>query len=147
MIRRFEQADAEDYYSMAREFYSSGASSRSISDDSLYTTFALITSNSPYVQGYIFEYEGEPVGYALITLTYSAEVGGLVILTNEAYVLPEYRGMGFCSEFIRYLEDMFAEKAKLLRLELEYTNLHAIELYQNMGFQAHRSMQMIKQLG
>lgn len=64
-------------------------------------TFDTILKGSPYADGVILEMDGKPVGYGLISLTYSGEVGGLSVLLEELYIREEYRSRRPWKELFR----------------------------------------------
>ena len=94
-----------------------------------------------YVRGYIFEYEGTPCGFALLSKTFSQEAGGFSITIEEIYIDPEYRSKGLATEFFDWLKNESC--AMRLRLEVEDYNKGAMRLYERMGFELLPYLQMV----
>lgn len=146
MIRKVEKRDRDIFIELVKEFYLSPAVLHPVPEQNYFTTFELITSNSPYADGYLFEHNGDVAGYGLTATTYSNEAGGPVIWLEEAYIRPQFRGLGMGSEFIRFVENKYQGTAMRLRLEVEPDNEDAIRLYKRLGFEPLPYDQMIKSL-
>ena len=117
-----------------------------IPDQHFHNAMDEILADSPYIKGYMFTMDGQNAGYALLGFTFSAEAGGLVILLEEAFVLPEFQGKGFGSELFAFVEKEFGGKARRLRLEVAPSNERAIRLYKRLGFTPLDYLQMHKDL-
>lgn len=146
MIRNVEKKDRDIFIKLVNEFYLSPAVLHPVPKENYSATFELITSGSPYANGYLFEHNGDIAGYGLTATTYSNEAGGLVIWLEEAYIRPKFRGLGLGSEFIRFIENKYQGTARRLRLEVEPDNEDAIRLYKRLGFAPLPYDQMIKSL-
>lgn len=144
MIRKINIKDKDIYIAMSKNFYRSDAVLHSIPDDNIHKTFEVIISGSPYVDGYIFEYNGEIAGYLLVSITYSNEAGGIVLWIEEVYILPEYQGNGFGKELLAFIERTYKNKVVRIRLEVEKSNQRVIKLYQKIGFTELNYLQMYK---
>ena len=144
MIRTITQQDYEEYMTMATEFYNSDAVLHSIPKSHIEKTFTEITTSDRYAEGYIFEYNGLSVGYALIAKTFSQEAGGIVIWIEELYVREEYRSKGMGKAFFDFIDKKTKDTAVRLRLEVEDENERAIALYEQMGFHRLNYSQMYK---
>jgi len=144
MIRKVEEKDRDIYIEMSKAFYRSDAVLHMIPEIHFLTTFDLIVTGSPYAEGYVFEYQDEVVGYTLLSFTYSNEAGGLVLLIEEVYILPDYQGHGFGQEFLAFLESTYRSKVALIRLEVEKSNKSALQLYRKMGFTKTEYIQLYK---
>ena len=134
MIRKMVPDDKGKYIAMSKEFYLSDAVLHDIPEDNFRKTFDVIISDSPYADGYVFDCEGDVAGYALLSFTYSNEAGGLVLLIEEVYILPEYQGMGLGREFLAFVEKTYRSEVALIRLEVEKSNKKALQLYKKVGF-------------
>ncbi|MBR5295143.1 MAG: GNAT family N-acetyltransferase [Clostridia bacterium] len=144
MIRKIKEKDRAVYLKMAKEFYQSDVVLSPVPDENLEKTFDLLIKGSPFADGFVFESEGEVVGYALLARTWSQEAGGEVIWIEEIYLAPEHRGEGFGKAFFRYLETDFAPSARRFRLEVEKENKKAVSLYHSLGFEFFPYDQMKK---
>ena len=145
MIRPITSNDYQEYLSMATEFYNSDAVLHPIPESYIEKTFYEFTTSNTYAQGYLFEYEGEPAGYALLAKTYSQEAGGIVIWIEELYVRPRYQNKGIGREFFDYLDKITYDSVARLRLEVEDDNKKAIALYERLGFNPLNYSQMVKE--
>lgn len=134
MIRKMLPEDKDRYIAMSRGFYNTDAVLHDIPEENLYRTFAVVISDSPYTDGYIFEHEGEVAGYALLSFTYSNEAGGEVLIIEEVYILPEFQGKGLGKEFLAFVEKNYKNEVSLIRLEVEKSNKKALDLYKKVGF-------------
>lgn len=134
MIRKMRNDDVEVFYRMAELFYASDAVLHPIPKKHHIDTFNEIMRSNVYLEGYIFELENQPVGYAITTKMYSQEAGGISLWIDELFLMKEYRSKGLGKEFFNYLKTTLDTSIVRLRLEVESENEGAIKLYQNMGF-------------
>lgn len=144
MIRDFAHADEEDFIRLCKLFYSSDAVLHDVPDENFRRTFAEVMAGSPLVRGLIIEHEGKRAGYALLGFTHSNEVGGLVVLIEEAYILPEFQGLGLGGGLLDAVEEEYADSAERLRLEITKTNARARSLYERKGYRALDYLSMTK---
>lgn len=144
MIRDFTASDHDAFLAMAGEFYTSDAVMHSVPESCFETTFARCLAGDAFVRGLILESGGRPAGYALLSFTYSNEAGGLVVLLEEIYVLPEFQGKGLGRELFGFVEAEYAEQARRFRLEVTRCNERAISLYRHLGYEPLDYIQMIK---
>lgn len=144
MIRDFAASDRGVFLEMAEKFYSSDAVIHSVPTEFFETTFTRCIKGDPFVRGLILQDGVNTAGYALLSFTYSNEVGGLVVLLEEAYVLPQYQGKGLGKEFFAFVEAEYAGKARRFRLEVTHCNKRAISLYRKLGYRELNYLQMIK---
>ena len=114
-----------------------------VPEDHFYKTFDLALTQPDLVRGVLFENDAEIVGYALLAFSYSNEAGGLVVWLEELYILEDARGHGLGTAFFRFLAKEYGD-ACLLRLEVTPNNLHAIHLYEKLGFTPLRYLQMAR---
>lgn len=145
MIRKMLPKDKAIYFEMSKAFYDSEAVLHRIPDENFERTFALIMTDNPYAAGYMIESDGNAAGYALVSLMYSNESGGLVLWIEEVYLLAAYRGSGLGKELFRFLETEYDGKAVRFRLEAEAANEHAIGLYGYLGYEELGYVQFYKQ--
>lgn len=146
MVREITENDKEEYLKMAKDFYNSDAVLHSIDENNYLRTFDELMRSDEYALCFIFEYEGNTAGYALLAKTFSQEAGGMVCWIEELYIKPEYRNMGMGSEFFTYFDDNIAVNLKRVRLEVEEDNLRAVELYKRQGYKNLGYRQMYKEL-
>jgi len=94
--------------------------------------------NSSLGRVFLVEADGETVGYAVLTLGYSLEFGGVYALLDELFILEAYRGRGAGRQVLGFLEAVSRSLGlQALRLEVERTNRGARDLYAKTGFELH----------
>lgn len=142
MFYDFKPEDKQEFLGMCREFYSSNAVNHTVGDDIFNTTFDFITGGSAYARGLMIRANGQNVGYLQLSFTYSAEVGGLVVLLEEIYIREKFRGMGIGKKAFEFIEREYPDM-KRLRLEVTNENIGAIRLYERLGFKPLTYMQMV----
>lgn len=141
-IREIRESDRDCFLSLCKSFYASPAVLHTIPEAFHERTFQALMDKSPYLRCYLFCCGEETAGYALISLSFSAEAGGLVVWIEELYLKPAFRGMGAAHVFFPWLEKELP--AARYRLETEADNHRAQKLYQSLGFRALPYQQMIK---
>lgn len=146
IIRDFREADRKNYYGMAEKFYQSDAVSHPVPKEFFEKTFNMCIEKSPFTRGLIIEQDHIVAGFALLAFTYSNEVGGMVLLIEDLFVLPEFRGKGLVLKFFNYLEAEYHEKIARYRLEVTEANHQAIEIYQHLGYKKIEYMSMVKEI-
>ncbi len=144
MIRDIHESDYQTYVEMSKKFYASDAVASPIPESHFEQTFQLIINNSPLLRGIVYEWDGQICGYALLAFMYSNEFGGIVVLLEEMYIDPQYRGKGIGKELFAYIEREYQSTSKCLRLEVSRSNHKAIELYTSLGYEEWSYMQMVK---
>lgn len=144
-IRDILQEDKDIFLSMVKCFYSSSAVAHNVDPQNYNITFDAVMHKSPFIRALIIENSGAPVGYALLSFTYSNEVGGMVVLIEELYISEECRGKGCGSELFEFLEQEYPS-FKRLRLEVRRDNKRAIELYTRNGYKFLDYVQMVKDI-
>ena len=142
MIRRISETDRAEYLRMAHDFYHSPAVMHPVPDSYLERGFAEMMRSGDYMQGLIFEADGQVAGYALLCKTWSQEAGGSAVWIDEIYVLPEFQGRGLGRAFFAELEAI--APAARYRLEIEPDNARAEALYRRMGFEVLPYRQMVR---
>jgi len=141
-IRKIRPEDKEAFLSMSRDFYTSEAVLHNIPDEFHERCFAELMRSGDYARGYILECTGKLAGYALLSLSYSREAGGICTWIEELYVLPEYQGKGAAHIFFNWLEENCP--AARYRLETEHDNARAKKLYTSLGYYPLEYEQFIK---
>ena len=143
IIRKIENKDKEAFLSMSREFYASSAVLHDIPEKYHESCFAELMRSEDYARAYILEYAGKTAGYALLSLSYSREAGGLCTWIEELYVLPQFQGKGAAHIFFKWLEENIP--AARYRLETEHDNSRAKKLYRSLGYYPLEYEQFIKE--
>ncbi|MBQ8372220.1 MAG: GNAT family N-acetyltransferase [Clostridia bacterium] len=142
IIRAMEEKDRNQVLEMMRVFYASAAILSNGSEEIFEADFNTCISDSPYLEGYIFENGEEIQGYAMIAKSFSTEFGRTCIWIEDIYVKEEHRGSGIGSLFLDYVEKKYSKS--VLRLEVEAENKRAVAVYKKCGFEVIPYMEMKK---
>ncbi len=117
---------------MMREFYASPAVYTNGSEEIFEADIEQCLGDNPYVEGYVFENEGEIQGYAMVAKSYSTEFGKSCVWIEDIYIKDKYRGQGIGRKFLSFIENKYPDA--IFRLEVEEENKHAVNLYKAAGF-------------
>jgi len=92
-------------------------------------------------------YNGEPIGYLILTLGYSFEYGGRDAFIDEVYIRESHRGKGVGKIALAFAEGQCRTLGvRVLHLEVERNNTNAHALYRKVGFVDHDRYLMTKAL-
>jgi GNAT superfamily N-acetyltransferase len=142
MIRKMVRDDKEMIIDMMRVFYASPAVLSNGSEEIFEADVENCVNDSPYLEGFVFEENGEVQGYGMIAKSFSTEFGKPCIWVEDLYLKPEYRGLGIGTKFFEYLEQTYTDC--IFRLEVEEENERAIRVYKKNGFDILPYMEMKK---
>lgn len=142
MIRSIQERDREVVLSMMREFYASDAVWSNGSDEIFAADLDACLSDSPYLEGYVFEGEGSLQGYAMVAKSFSTEFGKPCMWLEDIYVAPEFRDRGIGSAFMSFVQHKYPDA--IFRLEVEPENERAVHVYEKCGFVVIPYMEMKK---
>ena len=145
-IRKLVPADEACVFEMMKVFYASDALLIHPDEQIIRTVARYAVEDGPYVTGYGFWEGGELAGYGTVTRSFSSEAGGLCVWIEDIYVRPEYRGKGFGSGFLRFVEETYRQSAVRIRLEAEPENDRAMAVYRKAGFEVLGYTQLVKEL-
>lgn len=142
MIRNIQERDREEVLSMMRMFYASDAVWSNGSDEIFAADVDACLSDSPYLEGYVFEGESGLQGYAMVAKSFSTEFGKPCMWLEDIYVAPEYRDRGIGSAFMSFIQNKYPDA--IFRLEVEPENERAVHVYEKCGFVVIPYMEMKK---
>ena len=142
MIRHMEEKDKDTVIDMMRAFYASPAVLSSGSEEIFEADINSCIGECPYVEGYVFENEGNIQGYAMAAKGFSTEFGKPCIWIEDIYIKEEYRGLGTGKNFFDYIGKKYPDA--VFRLEVEAENVRALNLYKKCGFEILPYMEMKK---
>lgn len=142
-FRKFTDKDNDLFFAMVKKFYAPPAVLHFPSDEVMMSSFYAALEIPELVKGYIFEYDGSPAGYAIVSMKFETEVGGMAAWIEELYVEEEFRSKGIGKEFFRYLADDLKGRIKRIRLEVGDDNDGAKKLYKKIGFEYLDYKQMV----
>ncbi|MFP3382734.1 MULTISPECIES: GNAT family N-acetyltransferase [Tritonibacter] len=102
----------------------------------------------PYGAIYLIGPARAPIGYIIVTFTWSVEFGGLDGMIDELFIRPAVRQRGIASEVLHALPRTLAEAGvRALHLEVDRENEAAVKLYNRARFLARdRYMLMTRAL-
>lgn len=146
VIRKLMPADYEEVLEMMLVFYASDALLVHPSEEVLRRTLSDALADTPYLTAYGFEEAGHLAGYGMVAHSYSTEAGGLCAWIEDIYIKPEYRGKGFGSSFLQFVEQRYRGRASRLRLEAEPENERAMAVYRKAGYEILGYTQLVKEL-
>ena len=141
-IRGMEEKDRNQVLEMMRVFYASPAVWSNGSEEIFKVDFNACVSDSPFLEGYIFENAEGIQGYAMVAKSFSTEFGKPCVWIEDIYVKKAYRGFGIGSHFLEFIESKYPNA--ILRLEVEAENERAVNVYQKCGFEVIPYMEMKK---
>lgn len=141
MFRPLTPGDRELYLQYVDRFYHSDAVASPVPAAHYEATFCELMRSDDYLKCYIFEEEGQPCGFALLSKTFSQEAGGVSVTIEELFIDEPYRGRGLATAFF---DDLKAQPGiARLRIEVEDDNEGAKRLYRRMGFETLPYWQMV----
>ncbi len=143
-IRKLKNSDFDTVMDMLRVFYASDALLVHPEDTVLEKMLRDALEDTPLLTGYGFEAEGSLAGYGMVTRSYSTERGGICVWIEDIYILPEFRGKGIGSAFLRFVEQENPGAVRL-RLEAEPENEPAMAAYRKAGFEILAYTQLVKE--
>ena len=141
-IREMIQDDKSIIIDMMRVFYASPAVLSNGSEEIFEADVENCVNDSPYLEGFVFEENGEILGYGMIAKSFSTEFGKPCIWIEDLYIKPEFRGQGIGSAFFSHIEKKYPNH--IYRLEVEEENERAICVYKKNGFEVLPYMEMKK---
>ena len=141
-IRSIEEHDRKILIQMMHDFYASDAVSTNGSPEIFEKDIDECLSDSPFLQGYVFDLEGKVIGYAMTAHSFSTEFGKRCVWIEDIYIIEEYRSLGIASRFFDFIEEK--HQGSLLRLEVEEENIPAFSLYKKRGFSTLPYIEMKK---
>ena len=124
-IRPMQPADKEAVLAMMEVFYTSPAVFTNGSATIYSNDFEACVSDNPYLEGYMFEENGQIQGYAMAAKSFSTEFGRPCIWVEDLYIKEDFRGTGIGSLFLEFIEKKYPEA--VLRLEVEEENAEPLK--------------------
>ena len=131
-IRHIEESDRQEILELMRVFYASPAVSTNGSDEIFGADIDACVSDSPYLEGYVFESDCQILGYAMLAKSFSTEFGKPCIWIEDIYIKAEHRGLGIGGLFFGFIEKKY--NGAIFRLEVEAENEAALGLYKKCGY-------------
>lgn len=142
-FRKFTEKDSDLFFSMVKKFYAPPAVLHFPSDEVMMSSFYAALRIPELVKGYMIECDGSPAGYAIVSMKFETEVGGMAAWIEELFVEEEFRSKGIGRNFFSFLAEEEKGKIKRIRLEVGDDNDGAKKLYKNLGFEFLDYKQMV----
>ncbi len=139
-IRNMTREDKSAVIDMMRVFYASPAVLSNGSEEIFEADVENCVNDSPYLEGYVFEENGELLGYGMLAKSFSTEFGKTCIWIEDLYIRVTYRGQGLGSRFLHFVAEKYPQA--VLRLEVEPENERAVKAYSKCGFKELPYMEM-----
>ena len=133
--------DTRAVLDMMRVFYASPAVLSNGSEEIFRNDVEACVSKNPYVSGYMLRTGEKMIGYAMLAHSFSTESGAPCIWIENLYLLPEFRGQGIGSTFLKYVREQWPQA--VLRLEADRSNAHAISVYEKVGYKESPYLEML----
>jgi len=127
-----KESDRERVIEMMRIFYASPAVLSNGSDEIFEADIDACVSDSPFLEGYIFERNGETLGYGMLAKSFSTEYCRECLWIEDLYVKPQHQGKGIGKAFFDEIDRI--HPGMMLCLEVEAENENALKLYRKCGF-------------
>lgn len=143
-IRKMAETDKSRVIEMMGVFYASPAVLSNGSAEIFRADVEHCVSDCPYLEGYVFEHQGQLLGYAMVAKSFSTEFGKPCIWIEDLYIKDEYRGQGIGTGFLQFIEEQYPDS--VYRLEVEAENEQAVRVYQKSGFEVLPYMEMKKEV-
>lgn len=141
-IRKITLNDKPIVIQMMRGFYASECVATNGSEEIFNADIDTCISDSPYLDGYVFEENEKIQGYAMLALSFSTEYGKPCIWIEDLFIESEYRGLGIGSSFFQFIERKYPDA--IFRLEVEAENTRAVNVYKKCGFEFMSYLEMKK---
>lgn len=117
------------------------------SDDSRCAAVEPLLSGNPYGAIYLAGPTRAPIGYIVVTFSWSVEFGGMDASIDELYVRPPVRGRGIATEILIALPKTLAEAGiKAIHLEIAHEDESAQRLYARARFQPRERYMLMTKL-
>lgn len=131
----FTGADWPVFLLMSQQMYDSPAVAHPVEEATFRATFDACLSGGKNVEGFMLQEQGAAVGYVLLASSFSTEVGAPILMVEELFFLPQYRGHGLGRQVLELLSRRFADRIGALKLECTPENAGAMHLYRSLGFE------------
>jgi diamine N-acetyltransferase len=110
--------------------------------------FDQFVRDSPYGGAWLITEGERPVGYVVLTVSFSFEYRGCDAFIDELYIAEEYRGKGIGRRAMQFVEAVAHQRGvNAMHLEVSPANAAALELYRRSGYVDHGRYLMTKWLG
>ena len=145
IFRLTERTEIETVVSLMREYYA--FDHLAFDEDVARTALENFLNNKSLGYVWLILYEGEVIGYLVLTLGYSLEYGGRDAFIDEVYIRDTHRGRGIGTKALAFAEEACrALGVRALHLEVERANTNAYGVYRKARFVDHERYLMTKRI-
>ncbi len=131
-----EATDLELLVAFMRDFYEHEA--LRFDETAACRALQQILANPFFGRVFLLEFDGEKVGYTVLTFGFSLEFHGRDAFVDELYIVDSHRGRGIGKQTLDFLAKVCrAEGIAALHLEVERANTIAQEVYRKQDFKDH----------
>jgi diamine N-acetyltransferase len=109
--------------------------------------FDQFVRDSPYGRAWLIVEGEQPIGYVVLTISFSFEYRGCDAYIDELYIAEEHRRRGIGRRAMAFVETKAREMGvNAMHLEVSRDNTTALELYRRIGYVDHDRYLMTKWL-
>lgn len=138
-----EKSDTETLVEFIREFHEE--EHLPFDDNSVRTMLAEMLNDDSLGRVWLIQDGSEPIGYIVLTFSYSLEFQGRDGLIDELYIRESHRGQGIGTSALKFVEGVCPSLGiQALHLEVDRKNTAAQSLYRQVGFEDHDRYLMTK---
>lgn len=141
--RKYKNEDNEVVFGMIKALYRKDPGGKPISDENIELTIRELPSHPDKGSIIMFDNDGEIVGYSILVNYWSNEYGGNILLLDELYISPDFRGKGIGTAFVKDLIKNRFNNSVAIKLEVTPANVKAGKLYERIGFRLTRNSHMM----
>ncbi len=144
--RSFKTTDKKEVAALIKKLYGETSKEGEISNKNINKTFCELLKHPERGKILILEKKSRIIGYCLLAHFWSNEYGGIVLIIDEIYIKPEFRGKNIGSDFIKSLIRNKFMKAVTFQLEVKPSNIKVIKVYKEIGFKSSTNSHLIYKL-
>lgn len=141
--RPFTVNDTQAVTAMIESLYAEDPSGKPISAAKIALTLTTLLAHPDKGEIMVLAVGEQIIGYAILINAWSNEFGGNVLVVDELYVQPAYRGRGIATDFISHLKQTRYNQAVAVELEVTPENTAARRLYERLGFAPHTNQVLV----
>ncbi|MCC6727593.1 MAG: GNAT family N-acetyltransferase [Saprospiraceae bacterium] len=146
-FREYQPNDFESLAEMVLGLYSKdGSKATEMSREKVALSVERLTDSADPGKIFIFEKNGQIVGYCILNRFWSNEFSGYILYVDELFVQKANRGERIGERFFDHLAKLPENDFVAFMLETTPDNQKAINFYQRIGFSTHHNHLMFKQL-
>ncbi len=119
-----------------------------MTDEARLAALKPICDGIPQAVAYLIGPKAAPMGYIILSIGYSVEMGGFDCFVDELFLRPSVRGRGIGTEALLSLsKTMASADVKAMFLEVDAQDTRLVGLYKRIGFKdRERYNLMVKEL-